>query len=130
MHIWTWILGLVSGALAFDAICLALAFSVGERADRSLNIMAPLLGMALSVPIGLLLTPANAAETSQFGAIGQAVMTFTSGYLVAKLDRTAEKFLGPDVLLNAVGGFRIIAFIGCLALGVATVYSVRRYLPW
>jgi hypothetical protein len=86
--------------------------------------------MALSVPIGLLLTPANAAETSQFGAIGQAVMTFTSGYLVAKLDRTAEKFLGPDVLLNAVGGFRIIAFIGCLALGVATVYSVRRYLPW
>ena len=130
MHSEPWVWGLIGFAIGFDILCLVIAFFVGDKSDRPMNIMSALLGMALSVPVGIMLTPATPEESTHFAAIGQALLTFMSGYLLAKLDRAAEKFLGPDMLLTPVPGFRTAAAVGCFALGVASIYAARLYLPW
>jgi hypothetical protein len=112
-------------ASIFDLSCLLLSLFVGNRQDIPLNIMSVILGMGLSVPTGFLLTPLTKLERFQFSSIGKALLTFVSGYLVSKLDRTIEAALAPDFLLTVTGGFRLAAFVLCFGLGVPAVYLAR-----
>jgi len=119
--------------MSFDAVALVLAVIIGigtSLADCCLNIMAVLLGMGLSIPVGLLVSPVNKDEKSAFNEIGKALLTFVSGYLLSKLGDTISTVLSPDYLLTPTVGFRLFAFVLCFGVGVPTMYAVRsRFAP-
>ena len=57
--------------------------------------MFALLGMGLSVPIGMLVSPLSDEEKFTFSNIGKAMLTFASGYLLSKLDGTIADAFAP-----------------------------------
>src|SRR5260370_24145207 len=88
--------------------------------------MFVLLGMGLSVPTGILVSPLSDEEKFTFSSIGKALLTFASGYFLSKLDGTIAEVLASDRLLSPEGGFRVVAFLLCFGVGVPTVYMARR----
>lgn len=115
-------------AVAFDLALLVLSFFVGGPESIPLNIMSVIFGMGMSIPMGFLLSPLTREEEFQFNSIGKALLTFVSGYLISKLDRTIEAALAPDLILSAVAAFRLAAFVLCFSIGVPAVYMSR--LQW
>ena len=111
----------------FDVAALGLALLIGTSwTDHSLNIMFVLLGMGLSIPVGLLMTPLNDPETLAFREVSKALLTFASGYLLSKLDNSIATLLSPPCLLTPVVGFRVLAFLLCFGVGVPAMYAARR----
>jgi hypothetical protein len=113
--------------IGFDFALLTLSFFIGNSLqDYCFNIMFVLLGMGLSIPVGLLLSPLTPKEESDFSTIGKALLAFGSGYLLSKLDQTIAAALAPDTLLTVPAGFRVGAFLLCFAVGVSIMYASRQ----
>jgi hypothetical protein len=114
-------------AIGFDLLSIMFGMLIGPTWQASyLNIMFVLLGMGLSVPTGMLVSPLSEEESFAFSSIGKALLTFASGYLLSKLDGTIADALASGRLLTPQGGFRVVAFLLCFGVGVPTLYMARR----
>jgi hypothetical protein len=118
---------LIYVAMGFDVLTVMFAVLIGPSwPDTYLNIMSALLGMGLSIPVGMLASPLGREETFTFSSIGKALVTFGSGYLLSKLDPAITVAVGSDYLFSRVGVFRVVAFVLCFGVGVPTMYMARR----
>lgn len=126
----TWFFALLVIAVLFDIIFMIIASFIGSWSDHLINFIFIFLGIGLSIPAGMMISPANSTEVIRFESIQKALATFVSGYLLAKLDGAVTALLAPDQLSTQVIEFRLVAFLVCFAVGVTTVYAARVYLPW
>jgi hypothetical protein len=119
--------GSCAAAALLGLTILILAFYVGAPAAVPLNIGVIALGTALGWLLGLVISPYSKGEKDRFAGYASAFGVFASGYLAAKADKLLEKIFDPEFLLDSVHGFRTLAFITAVILGLVVTFVFREY---
>ena len=118
-------IGYVLGAVAL-ATLVGASFNIGSA--FWLNILILLFGGLLGWITGILATPLDPSEKSQFSAYAAAISTFLTGFVVAKLDKLFELTIEKDVLSEVAFGQALI-FGTAFLLGALFTFIGRRYIP-
>ena len=119
------IFGYILGLLIIGG-CLAIAAYMGG--SWRLNYLLCLFGGTFGWAVGILLSPRDDGEKSTFSAYGAAILTFSSGVLVAKLDKLENYF----VIAKVDGGIaleRALLFGTMFIIGALFSFVGRLYLP-
>jgi len=119
------IIGYVLGAGAFITLCFACFKLAGKDDIGWLNLVLLIFGGLLGWVIGILVTP-DESQKLQFKTFGQAISTFLSGFIVAKIDRWYEKSLDTSGL-PAFGVGPIFIFGSGFLLGLLFTFIGRTY---
>jgi len=122
---WKVKLGYVIGLVALLAL-IAACFNVG--ADKWINVLLLIFGGLLGWVTGILATPLDPKEKSQFSTFAAAISTFLSGFLVAKLDQLFTIATKGDALPVQAFGPALI-FGSSVILGALFTFVGRKYLP-
>ena len=105
-----------------------LSFYVGDTStDFALNQTALVFGASVGWVTGIVVTPYNLEEKGQFTSLAKAVVAFSSGYLVGKIDPIVGALLEPDYALDVVHGFRLIAGLSAFTLATVITFVYRQY---
>lgn len=119
--------GSCAAAVLLGLAILILSFFVGAPAAAPLNVAVIVLGAALGWLLGLLISPYSKREKDSFAIYTSAFGVFASGYLVGKADKVLGTILDPEFLLDTVHGFRTLAFVTALILGLIVTFVFRHY---
>jgi hypothetical protein len=114
---------------AINITFITLAWLQGPEGERILSVSLVLMAILLSVPLGLLITPQDEKEEKVFSSVGKALVTFLSGWFLAKIDATVATMLKYDNL-STLASFRIVASLTCFVLSISSTYAFRRYADW
>jgi hypothetical protein len=122
------LIGSATTGLVLGGTVTYLSFALGEDFNASaLNLLIVVLGLALGWLLGILLSPYSGAEEKKFSEYAKAFGVFASGYLVAKVDKVIEALFQPDFILDSIHGFRVMAFVAALIIGLVVTFIFRRY---
>ena len=113
------------GAIALVTLVGA-AFNVGQ--SYWMNILVLLFGGLLGWVTGILATPLDSNEKSQFSAYAAAISTFLTGFVVAKADKLFELTVANGVPSAMLFGQALI-FGSAFLLGALFTFIGRRYVP-
>ena len=92
------------------------------------RMMLFVFGALLGWTVGILITPEKSQEGA-FSAYGTAIMTFITGFLVAKIDRIFEvKIEGNPNFVNGEFVFRVLLGGSAFVLGVLCTFIWRTYV--
>jgi hypothetical protein len=117
-------IGYCLGAIAASALVRA-SFNIGT--DHWLNVVLLIFGGLLGWVTGILSTPLDKDEKSQFSAYAAAISTFLSGFVVAKVDKIYER----EFMNNNLGNIELqqaLIFGSAFLLGMLFTFIGRRYL--
>jgi hypothetical protein len=92
-----------------------------------LNLLLFIFGGLLGWVAGILATPLDVNERTQFSTYTAAISTFMSGFVVAKLDRLFELFIGKQLPDDVVIGQSLI-FGSAFLLGALFTFIGRLYV--
>jgi hypothetical protein len=112
----------LAALLALIAAC----FNVGS--DKWINMLLLIFGGLLGWVTGILATPLDSDEKSQFSTYAAAISTFLSGFLVAKLDKLFDMATEGGTLTSQSIGSALI-FGSSVVLGALFTFVGRKYLP-
>jgi uncharacterized membrane protein (DUF485 family) len=118
-------IGYAMGAVTLVTL-VAASFNIGTA--YWLNILLLLFGGLLGWVTGILATPLDPNEKSQFSAYAAAISTFLTGFVVAKLDKLFELTIQQQVLSQVAFGQALI-FGTAFLLGALFTFIGRRYVP-
>jgi hypothetical protein len=122
-----------TGVLTTASLVLCAWIFGGNQWDNksfALSVAIIAFGLVLGFCSGILISPIDEKERFQFSEYVKAGAAFGSGFFVAKLNQTVSDMLGPTVMLmgDAVGGFRVVAFVTSFIVGLMWMFGWRRYL--
>jgi hypothetical protein len=106
---------------------VVLSFYIGAPSATPLNIAVIVIGAAVGWLLGFVMSPYSKKEKDRFTVYASMFGVFASGYLVSKADKVLEKIFDPDFLLDSVHGFRTLAFVTALILGLVVTFVFREY---
>lgn len=122
------LIGSATTGLVLGGTVTYLSFALGEDFKASaLNLLIVVLGLALGWLLGILLSPYSGTEEKMFSEYAKAFGVFASGYLVGKVDKVIEELFQPDFILDSIHGFRVMAFVAALIIGLLVTFIFRRY---
>ena len=84
-----------------------------------------ILGTLLGVLLGFLLSPEE-DEMKNFETYSKYILTLISGYLASKFDTALNQII-TGISQDEVVGFRLVAFLAAMILGLISTFVVRRY---
>ena len=114
------------GAVAFVG-CLLIAWFISEHiAPRSMNVLVCIFGATFGWITGILITPKR-GEAKDFEKIGGAILTFITGYGLAKLDQLFGLAIQKEFLLNELLIGRVLLAATSFFIGALFVFVGRRY---
>jgi len=116
----------VSAGLLGSTI-IVLSFFIGAPSATPLNLAVIAVGAATGWLFGFVMSPYSKKEQVRFTAYASLFGVFASGYLAGKADKVLEKLFDPDFLLDSVHGFRTLAFVTALILGLVVTFAFREY---
>jgi hypothetical protein len=117
----------ISGVVLAGTV-IYLSFLVGDDARATaLNLLVVVFGLALGWLLGILVSPYSTKEEQKFSEYAKVFGVFASGYLVAKTDQVIATLLHPDFVLDFIHGFRLLAFLVSLILGLVITFVFRQY---
>jgi hypothetical protein len=111
----------------FVALVLLALIAVGWEQWR---ITLPLFvtGFLIGWIVGMLMSPLSPHETEEFSEYGKAISTFIAGFLVAKLDKLFELYVGQPGTTGVALIMPVGFFIDGSLLGVLFTYVWRTYV--
>ena len=122
------IIGSTASCSVLGLALVILCFRVGQSAEvHAMNIAVLVFGASSGWLAGILLSPYDPKEASNFPRYAAAVSAFASGYLVSKVDRVLEEVLKPEFLFSPVPGFRLLAGLSGFAITLIVTYVYRAY---
>ena len=114
------------GVLAFVG-SLAVGWFISEQpAARSLNLLLCIFGGTAGWVVGILITPKQ-GEAKDFEKIGGALLTFVTGYGVAKLDQLFGLAMKTAADLDDLFVARVLLAATTFFIGALFVFVGRRY---
>jgi len=117
--------GYVLGALAFSYAVYAGQTIGASNTESVLNVLLCVAGGVFGWIAGILITP-RADEKKDFLKIGGALMTFITGFALAKIEPILDAGLANGTVdLNAVIGGLLFAV--CFGVGALFVFVGRKY---
>lgn len=123
---WKLKIGFVLGIVFFIA-CLGLGFRVGSSwLESSTNVLLALFGGTFGWVVGILISPAK-DEVQEFEKIGGAILTFVSGYGVAKLNDLFGVAVADGKMPDDLFICRVLITVTTFCLGALFSSIARRY---
>jgi len=111
---------------------VALVFLVSRVTSGALDAyITPVIlviGASVGWLLGVLLSPYDKDEKARFSRYAMLALFFTCGYLVAKIHRVVDRGFVSEFGPQPVAGFRVIAFVGALLMGLLVTLVYRRYV--
>jgi hypothetical protein len=118
-------IGYVLG-FVFYAACFGCALFIGDTSQaKVLSALIVIFGGTFGWIVGLLLTPTK-DDVKDFERIGAAILTFVTGYGVAKFDKLFASAT-EDGQLNEVFFGRMLLLATAFCIGAVYVFVGRRY---
>jgi len=117
-------IGYALGLVAL-ATLIAACFKVGSASW--INILLLIFGGLLGWICGILTTPLDATEQSQFSTYAAAISTFLSGFVVAKLDRLFQTALDEKAIVTTAAVGSGLIFGSAFLLGALFTFVGRKY---
>lgn len=118
-------IGYILGGLFFAGV-FTCALCIGNTMQaRSINVLCVFFGGTAGWLIGLLLSPAK-NDVEDFERIGAAILTFVTGFGVAKFDQLFASAT-KDGELNELFLGRVLLVATAFCLGALYVFVGRRY---
>ncbi|MCI0513786.1 hypothetical protein L0128_11275 [candidate division KSB1 bacterium] len=104
-------------------------FALGRISPQSiaLNLLLVVFGLALGWLLGILVSPYSSREAKKCSEYAKVLGVFVSGYLVAKIDPVIAALFNPTFVLDFIPGFRLIAFLVSLTIGLLITFVFRQY---
>jgi uncharacterized membrane protein len=118
--------GFLLGAAAYAA-CIYIAFQFGDAVWS--NVLICIFGGAFGWLVGILGSPRTTSEKREFSTYLNAVLTFITGFVVAKVDRLFEGPQQPDVMELVTNRLLLFAATFCLGALVTFVWRRRDVAP-
>jgi hypothetical protein len=115
---------ILGGIILLFLICVSYRLQETEP-QRFFNMLLIPFGGVLGWAVGILLSPRGQPEVQQFQALSQALGTFISGFLLAKLAPIFEKAASDSSRWTATNGVRSMLLVVSFFLGVVFVYVGR-----
>ncbi len=120
--------GSAASAAIMGAAIVSASFIVAENTKTlALNLLIVVLGFAGGWLVGVLVSPYSESEGKKFTEYTKAFGVFASGYLIGKVDKVIEELLKPSFIVDFEHGFRAMAFLAALIIGLVTTFVFRRY---
>lgn len=120
------VFGYFMGIVAFIVLITA-CFNIGP--NKWINVLLLIFGGLLGWVAGILATPLDTDEKSQFSTYAAAISTFLSGFLVAKLDQLFNMATNnPNFPFQETIG-PVLIFGSSAILGALFTFVGRKYLP-
>lgn len=115
--------------VGLGAIFLGAAIYVGWHVENQwLNVTICMAGSAVGWFIGILISPSSSDEAERFRSYGKAILTFLSGYVIAKFDPLVAGVVArhdPHELY--VLSVQILLLILTLTIGALTTFAGRGF---
>lgn len=77
--------------------------------------------------VGILVSPLNKDEKTEFSQLTRAVAAFASGFLLAKFSEIISVAFSAAVVFTPIGGFRLIACFTSFLVALLLMFGWRRY---
>jgi len=126
------IVGAGSASIVFFIFLFIASFVMGStNVQFVMNLLWVIFGCTLGWLIGLIISPYNKDEQSEFSTYSKAFVAAVSGYMVSKFDKVIEHYVDhlvqDNFAFDDVARFRITgAFISFVATMLLT-HAGRRY---
>lgn len=117
----------VAGLVIIGTLLYLCFYIAIDKDVLTLNIATLILGIAIGWLIGVLISPYNTDEQTQFLTYTRAISVFVSGYLIAKVDKVVERMLSPDYLFNTITAFRGMSLITAIVVAMLVTFVFRQY---
>ena len=122
------IFGGSTSATVLGGLLVFLAFQItSDPLDSYVTLAILILASCIGWLMGILLSPYDSREKSEFSEYSKAFAAFVSGYAVSKIDKVIESILTPAFVLQPVSGFRVIGFLSMFILGLLVTFIYRKY---
>jgi hypothetical protein len=117
-------------AFAFLTALAVLCWFVSEPTAESRGVSFGVLILAIAIGwlLGIAVSPYNPGEKRLFTDAAKAASVFVSGYLLAKFDGLIEKALGPEMLADPVGTYRVVMFVAAALFSLILTFVHRNYV--
>ena len=117
----------ISYVLGLLMVCGCFFIAYTLELNRPLNYLLCIFGGVFGWVAGILLSPGTKREQEKFSEYGSAIITFISGFLVAKLESVFKAIIDPANPHLSIVFSRTLLF-GCMFfLGTLFVFVGREY---
>ena len=113
-------------AVVIYAALIWFAFRYSGPVSSPLFVLSGLLGASLGWVAGILVSPYNPEEKTEFGEISKLIAGFLSGYVLSKFDPVITHALD---IKEQVSVYWVVACVGLVSFltAAAVTYITRRY---
>jgi hypothetical protein len=122
-----------NGAIIGYVLCGLVFFGLGwicfsSNGTPQLNILFLFLGSSIGWILGILITPKSESETVRFSEYSKIISSFTTGFLLAKLEKIFEILVKEQSDLSDVFVVRSIVLVVSFVLGLLCTFIWRSYV--